>query len=127
MERNDATTTDKRRFELLFERHRRSVLGYALRRVDEPADAADVLAETFLVAWRRLGGVPEGDDARPWLLAVARRVLANQRRGERRRDSLAERLGQELAAHVPAGGTLAGGDPAVDGDGDGGRVRVALA
>ena len=124
-----APTTDQRRFEQLFERHRRSVLGYALRRVDEPADAADVLAETFLIAWRRLGGVPEGDDARPWLFAVARRVLANQRRGERRRDGLAERLGQELTAQFPAGVLAGGGDPAVFGEDDasGRRVREALA
>jgi RNA polymerase sigma-70 factor (ECF subfamily) len=36
------------------------------------------LAETFLVAWRRLDDVP--DDPLPWLYRVARRVLANQRR-----------------------------------------------
>lgn len=131
MGRTDATTTERRRFELLFDRHRRSVLGYALRRVDEPADAADALAETFLVAWRRLGDVPDGDDARPWLLAVARRVLANQRRGERRRGGLAQRLGQELTAQLPAAGGSGGvgGDPAAVADDGGGaaRVRGALA
>jgi RNA polymerase sigma-70 factor, ECF subfamily len=116
MQRTDATTQERHRFELLFDRHRRSVLGYALRRVDEPADAADALAETFLVAWRRLDDVPGGEDARPWLLAVARRVLANQRRGERRRDGLAQRLGHELTARLPG----------LDDDG-GDRVRAALA
>ena len=74
------------------------MLGYALRRVDEPADAADVVAETFLVAWRRLGDVPEGEAARGWLLGVARRVPANHRRGERRRDGLADRLAREVMA-----------------------------
>lgn len=91
-----------RRFELLFDRHRRSVLGYALRRVNDPADAADVLAATFLVAWRRIEDVPHGEMARPWLLAVARRALANERRGTRRRHALAERLGRELASQLPA-------------------------
>ncbi|HEY4281250.1 MAG TPA: RNA polymerase sigma factor [Conexibacter sp.] len=105
-------TGDRARFELLFDRHRRAVLGYALRRVNEPADAADVLAETFLVAWRRLKDVPPGDDARPWLLGVARRVLANQRRGARRRNGLAERLGHELSAQVPTLTPPADGDPA---------------
>ena len=33
-----------------------------------------------------------------WLLGVARRVLANHRRGERRRDGLADRLARELTA-----------------------------
>ena len=94
MERSQA----ERRFRVLFDTHRQLLLGYALRRVDEPADAADVVAETFLVAWRRLGDVPEGEAARAWLLGVARRVLANQRRGERRRDGLADRLALELTA-----------------------------
>jgi RNA polymerase sigma factor (sigma-70 family) len=87
---------DRRRFESLFDAHRRAVLAYALRRVDDPADAADVVAETYLTAWRRLGDVPA--EPLPWLLGVARRVLANQRRGARRRTGLAERLGHELAA-----------------------------
>jgi RNA polymerase sigma-70 factor, ECF subfamily len=55
------------------------VLGYALRRADTE-EARDVAAETFLVAWRRLEAVPAGDAALPWLLATARRVLANRRR-----------------------------------------------
>jgi len=95
---------DDERFRRLFELHRRAVLGYALRRAGDPADAADVLAETFLVAWRRLDEVPHrAQDARPWLLAVARRVLANQRRGQQRRGRLSERLGAELAAQLAAG------------------------
>jgi Sigma-70 region 2 len=92
---------DTRGFGLLFDEHRRAVLAYALRRVDDPADAADVLAETFLVAWRRLDEVPAGAGAKPWLLAVARRVLSNQRRGARRRIGLADRLAQELSAYRP--------------------------
>lgn len=93
---------DTRGFGLLFDEHRRAVLAYALRRVDDPADAADVLAETFLIAWRRLDEVPAGAGAKPWLLAVARRVLSNQRRGARRRLGLADRLAQELSAYRPA-------------------------
>ena len=94
------TDDRQRRFGVLFDTHRRRVLAYALRRVDDPADAADVLAETFLTAWRRLDDVPP--DALPWLLGVARRVLSNQRRGERRRTGLADRLGHELSVQVPA-------------------------
>lgn len=90
----------RQRFELLFDRHRRAVLGYALRRVESPADAADVVAGTFVVAWRRIDEVPDGEAARPWLLGVARRALANERRGHRRRFALAERLGQELVVQT---------------------------
>jgi RNA polymerase sigma-70 factor (ECF subfamily) len=55
------------------------VLGYALRRTDAE-EARDVVAETFTVAWRRLDDVPEGEATIPWLLATARKVLANHRR-----------------------------------------------
>ncbi len=86
------------RFSRLFADTEREVLAYALRRVARPEDAADVVAETFLVAWRRLDKVPSGDDARLWLFGVARRQLANQRRGELRRLRLADRLRRELPA-----------------------------
>lgn len=68
------------------------MLAYALRRCDSQADAQDVLAETFVVAWRRLEVVPADDRAILWLYAVARRVLANQRRGQKRRYQLTTRL-----------------------------------
>ena len=89
------------RFSALFERTHVALLGYAVRRVADPADAADVVAETFLVAWRRLDDVPLGDDARPWLFGVARRVLANHYRGERRRVALADRLRDSLHEALP--------------------------
>ncbi len=57
------------------------------------------MAETFTIAWRRLGEVPDADIALPWLYGVARRVLANQRRGNRRRVDLSTRLsGQQSGA-----------------------------
>jgi RNA polymerase sigma-70 factor (ECF subfamily) len=43
-----------------------------LRRTDNADDAADVIAETFLTAWRRLDEIPAGDQARLWLYGVAR-------------------------------------------------------
>src|ERR1700743_555243 len=72
-------------FEAVYTANHAPILGYALRRTTRPEDAADVLAETFLTAWRRLDEVPDGDGARLWLYGVARRVLANYYRGERRR------------------------------------------
>jgi len=88
-------------FSQLFERTHVALLGYAVRRVGDPADAADVVAETYLVAWRRLDDVPPGAEARPWLFGVARRVLANHYRGERRRLALADRLRDSLHQAVP--------------------------
>ncbi len=91
-------------FERLFTAHYWAVRGYVLRR--SPGSAIeDVVAETFLVAWRRLDSV--GEDPLPWLLGVARRVLANQQRAERRRGALAARLqgvipGQSVGWEAPA-------------------------
>jgi RNA polymerase sigma factor (sigma-70 family) len=89
---------DERRFRMLFESEARGVLGYALRRVEDREDAADIVAETFGVAWRRIGDVPPAPESRLWLYGVARRILANQRRGELRRRRLSDRLREELRA-----------------------------
>lgn len=77
------------RFEALFRAHAGAVRTYVRRRSDaEGAD--DVVAEVFLVAWRRLGDVPE--EPLPCLLGVARRVLANRRRGVSREAALLKRV-----------------------------------
>jgi RNA polymerase sigma-70 factor (ECF subfamily) len=88
----------RERFERLYDQASLQVLGYALRRAGSPEDAADVVSETFMIAWRRLDEVPAGDEARLWLYGVARRVLANQRRGQLRRERLNARLLDEVAA-----------------------------
>ena len=101
----------RQRFEEVYAANRGPILGYVLRRTGNPHDAADVLAETFLTAWRRLDDVPPGDQARLWLYGVARRVLANQQRGEHRRSELADRLRAELTTAYQApeyAGELAG-------------------
>jgi RNA polymerase sigma factor (sigma-70 family) len=91
------------RFEALYAANHAPILGYALRRTANPDDAADILSETFLTAWRRLDELPLGDAARLWLYGGARRVLANYYRGERRRSALADRLRTELASsYVPS-------------------------
>jgi RNA polymerase sigma-70 factor, ECF subfamily len=81
-----------------FDAHYHHVLAYALRRLGgrrEPAE--EVASDTFSVAWRRIDRMPE-DDSLPWLYSIARRVLANELRGSRRR----ERLVFELATSSPA-------------------------
>ena len=87
---------DENEFEQLYAEHWREVLSYALRRTGSPADAADVVSEVFLVVWRRRDEVPGAKEFRPWLFGVARNVLLNHRRGERRR----ERLGALLLSAV---------------------------
>lgn len=88
------------RLEALFRSHCAAVASYVRRRT--PAESADdIVAETFLVAWRRLEDVPT--EPLPWLLAVARNVIATQRRSARRRSALRVRLQRASTelAHQP--------------------------
>ena len=80
------------RFDALYREHAGEVRRYVRRRWDTQS-ADDVVADVFVVAWRRLGDVP--DDPLPWLLAVARRILANRRRGDARDHALRDRIRSE--------------------------------
>jgi RNA polymerase sigma factor (sigma-70 family) len=80
------------RFREAYDTHYHRVLGYALRRTANREDASDVVAETFLTAWRRLEHMPAGADARPWLYGIARKALSNHRRGALRRERLSGRI-----------------------------------
>jgi DNA-directed RNA polymerase specialized sigma24 family protein len=72
----------EQRFREIYSRHVEAVTAYVRRR-SVSASVEDVVAETFLVCWRRLDRVP--DEPLPWLYAVARKTLANERRAGRRR------------------------------------------
>ena len=84
---------DDARFEALYRAHASSVRAYARRRLTSEALADDVVSDVFLVVWRRLGEVPP--QPRPWLYGIARRALANRRRGEARAIALRERITSE--------------------------------
>lgn len=79
------------RFTDAYVAHYADVLGYLARR-SSIEDARDAAADVFTVAWRRLDQMPGGTGTRPWLYGVAAHVLANQRRGNRRRRDLRARL-----------------------------------
>ncbi|MGY1839288.1 MULTISPECIES: RNA polymerase sigma factor [unclassified Modestobacter] len=83
------TEPSETRFDRLWADHAAAVVRYARAHV-LPDDVEDVVAETFVVAWRRLDEVPEF--GLPWLLGVARGVSANARRTRRRHGALQERL-----------------------------------
>ncbi len=87
-----AVDDDVRRFQAVYEAHYGAIFAYVRRRTIGQADAHDAVADTFTIAWRRLAEMPEADAALPWLYGVARRVLANQRRGNQRRDDLSVRM-----------------------------------
>jgi RNA polymerase sigma-70 factor (ECF subfamily) len=90
------------RFHRLYETRRSRVVAYAMRRTLNSEDAADVVAETFAIAWRRLETVPHGEREVPWLYTVARRVLANRARRSSTNSALVRRLAHELATSGPA-------------------------
>jgi RNA polymerase sigma-70 factor (ECF subfamily) len=90
-------------FEGLYSAYSGEVLRYSLRRGATYADSEEVVVETFTICWRRLDEVP--DPALPWLLAVARRVLANQWRAKARRLALHEKLAlNSRSPSIPAQG-----------------------
>lgn len=78
------------------------LLAYFERRIDRHEEAADLLAEVLLIAWRRRRICPDDEvRARMWLYKIAANVLANHRRATRRRAALADRLREHLAAAPP--------------------------
>lgn len=91
------------RFEAVYRSHYGAVTAYARRRTASAADSQEAVAETFAVAWRRLEEMPDADAALPWLYGVARRVVANQRRGNRRRSDLSTRLGGQQVETTEVG------------------------
>ncbi len=83
----------RQRFELVVARVYEPLQRY-LRRRAAPDDAADVLSDVLLTIWRRLDNVPE-EQPLPWSYGVARRALANHRRGAERHLRLLERMTAE--------------------------------
>lgn len=102
------------RFGVVFDACYRPLHAYARRRAGD-AVADDIVAEALAVAWRRLDEIPAGQEL-PWLYGVARRVIANQNRGEARRERLLVRLAGERSVRA---------EPAASDDPS--RLRAALA
>ena len=94
-------------FRELFEAAYDDLLLFVERRA-HLAVAEDVVAETFLIAWRRLDEVPKSlGEARAWLFTVARNVLHNRQRSDQRQQSLALRVLREPDAPSSAEADLA--------------------
>ncbi len=86
------TADREQTFKAFYEAVYPDLLKFAQRRA-HPDHAEDVVADAFLVAWRRLDELPrEHDDARAWVFGIARNRLLNERRGDQRRRALGVRL-----------------------------------
>lgn len=89
--REDDRSLAERRFEMVYDRCYPRVAAFCQRRL--PADQADdAIAETFVVAWRRIDDVPEGAAALLWLYRVAHRTVGHHWRSRDRRTRLHTRL-----------------------------------
>jgi RNA polymerase sigma-70 factor (ECF subfamily) len=78
--------------------HRNAIFRYGLRRLDDRSTAEDLVAETFIVVWRRLYELPTRDEELFWLYGIAGKVLANLRRSQQRSLHLETRLASEREA-----------------------------
>ena len=71
-------------FALLFRRHAGGIARYAARRLGA-GPAEDIVAETFLAAFRQRGGYDvTRADARPWLYGIAGNLIRRHHRDEAR-------------------------------------------
>jgi RNA polymerase sigma-70 factor (ECF subfamily) len=123
---DDDTAT---RFERCFTDNYAAIAAYLLRRCASREDAEDAATEVFAVAWRRIGELPAPPEDRLWLFGVARRVLANQARGARRRERLWHRLRDRSApvdAEIPVRSGSGSAAIALQSLSDGDRELLAL-
>ena len=78
------------------------LLRYLRRRSPSEEDAADLLADCLLVAWRRRAAIPDDDEGtRMWMFGVAVNALRNGARGRKRRQAVADRLREHLMTDAP--------------------------
>jgi RNA polymerase sigma factor (sigma-70 family) len=97
---------DREAFGELVARHQSTVCALAYSSCGDMAHSQDLAQETFLVAWRKLGGLKDAARFRPWLLGIARNLAANRcRRNTRNPLAGAELLDDDLASAAgnPAG------------------------
>jgi RNA polymerase sigma factor (sigma-70 family) len=93
----------RRSFETAVEPLVPDLLAYFVRRTVPRDDAADCLSETMIVLWHKRKSLPEGmEECRAWAFGIAKRVLANQRRGTLRRHALADRVRREVQTSAAA-------------------------
>ena len=95
----EASFTEPDRFAPLFDRHAPHIHRYLARRVGRQA-ADDLVAETFLVAFRKRAGYDARfSDARPWLYGIATNLIAQHRREEARQLRLRQASGPDPVQH----------------------------
>jgi RNA polymerase sigma-70 factor, ECF subfamily len=81
---------DQARFTELAMEHMPSLYSAALRLTRNPADAEDLVQETYLRAYRGFGGFTEGTNLRAWLYRILTNTYINSYRAAKRRPEIAD-------------------------------------
>ncbi len=92
-----------------YDRYAPALHAYCRSLLAEPADAADAVQDTFVVAGSKLGGLREPDRLRPWLYAVARNECHRRLRARARVADLDE-AGEMTDASADVGGAAERGE-----------------
>ncbi len=106
-------------FRRIFDSSYPKLMAYVRRRADD-STVDDVVAETFLVAWRRRTEFLTLDQPLPWLYGVAGNQLRNQNRSSNRHLRLVSKAALEPTETIP------GADADIDSNEAADRVREAL-
>lgn len=93
--------SSEKRFAELYNSTADDLLAFLTRRTSDPEEATDLLAEVYIVAWRRLDRLPADAGARLWLFGVARNLLMKNSQAHRSHQALVRDLTNELA-RLPA-------------------------
>jgi RNA polymerase sigma factor (sigma-70 family) len=92
----EASLHDADRFGLLYDRYCAMLYRYAYRRLGPSGSAEDVVADAFVVAFRKRNGYDLAKaDARPWLFGILTREIARRRRTEEARYRAIGRAGTD--------------------------------
>ena len=86
-------SSDPAAFEVFYRRHVDRVIGFAARRVTDPADAADLVAATFVTVLTAARSYDPGrGEPGAWLLGIAARLIVNTRRRKARESAALARI-----------------------------------
>lgn len=97
-----AVGVEEEQFSAFFRAHYNAIVRYVERRVAQPEDAAELVADVFRIAWQRFD--PASAASRAWLFQVAHNVVLDHYRRSGRQRALITKLSDEVASQwrVPA-------------------------
>jgi RNA polymerase sigma-70 factor (ECF subfamily) len=89
------------RFRSLYQSTFNDIYSYATRALSpDQSEIDDVVAEVYLVVWRRIDDLPQSPQDRLWLFGVARNVVRNTKRSTNRRLRLVDRIHRQTRPPV---------------------------